>query len=588
MADDTAIRGIALVIGNGRYGEFGDLPNAARDADLVGNKFHNLGYEIIVRVDRTGREIESDVLDLVDRLSKVQADAALVFFAGHGFQEGGANYILGVPDANCRAEPISLQRLIERLTTTGRDPLCRRRLVFLDACRSSLARDRLAEQLAPTRTAAGGALPVIELGLAELDYGSQTLQSFSAAPGKPALDAVADSGNSPFAEALVRNLGVADLNHGALLGRVSEEVSNATGQKQIPHATSTLSESYFFNPKEQMIFIANGPSILAVLVALGIGISAALQVGAGEGRSGVLLGAIGLLLVALAILFFGFGRVYGFARRGRTEDGGLPRPRDGAIGGVLMGVIGGPIVTLPYWYDWMTHPTLIELCDFALWYQPELFWRCPRLATLLVEITIAGIFISVPLGVLSVAVSNRLARSAAAGKDVARAQLVGATLGGVLTGGFVAPIVTMYFGRYLQRPFVEPGANVIVAAATVVIIGFVISNYSLERFSVDRVRRSILASLIGMAICCAILGPVVWGLYAVGFIDHTFQWARDGFTDRMHPLLQRYGYLAAAGLPYGLVFGAALGLMIGVSRRVAEVGLRDALLGTDQDFGSGA
>jgi hypothetical protein len=219
---------VAMVIGNGNYAHAGTLLNPANDARAVGSALRELGFEVLQGADLDRGSMERLIRDFLRKISK--AKVALLFYAGHGMQIDGRNYLVPV-DAKLESatdlnfETIELDRLLESLN----DP-ARATIVMLDACRDNPLSRSFASK---TRSASVGA------GLAAYaNPGTGTLIAFATAPGKVALDG--QGGNSPFTEGLVKHLKTPGLEVRQLLTRVRKDVSDATRGQQVPWDNSSL------------------------------------------------------------------------------------------------------------------------------------------------------------------------------------------------------------------------------------------------------------------------------------------------------------------------------------------------------------
>lgn len=219
---------VALVIGNGNYAHAGALPNPANDARAVAASLRELGFEVLQGSDLDRSGMERLIRDFLRKISK--AKVALLFYAGHGMQIDGRNYLVPV-DAKLETatdlnfETIELDRLLDSLSDPGRATI-----VMLDACRDNPLSRSFASK---SRSAAVGS------GLAAYaNPGTGTLIAFATAPGKVALDG--QSSNSPFTEGLVKHLRTPGLEVRQLLTRVRKDVSDATRGQQIPWDNSSL------------------------------------------------------------------------------------------------------------------------------------------------------------------------------------------------------------------------------------------------------------------------------------------------------------------------------------------------------------
>ncbi|MBI5719145.1 MAG: caspase family protein [Burkholderiales bacterium] len=217
-------RARALVIGNGRYAHLGTLPNPKRDAEAIAAKLRGFGIEVDLHLD-------TDRPALVRALAAFQARAAgydvnILFYAGHGLQVAGINYIVPV-EMNAEGATVGAVKLNGVSLDDALDYLpAATRLVFLDACRDN----PIARSLRSTRSGAG-------VGLAPVSTVSGTLLSYATRDGSTAEDGTGT--NSPYTTALLRHLD-ADEDIALVLRRVRQAVLQATGQRQEPWEYGSL------------------------------------------------------------------------------------------------------------------------------------------------------------------------------------------------------------------------------------------------------------------------------------------------------------------------------------------------------------
>ena len=127
---------VALVIGNGDYGTVGKLPNPTRDAGAVAGLLRSAGFEAVeVKRDLGAVAMRRALRDFSDQVRN--ADIAVVFFAGHGIEVNGTNYLIPVDatlerDIDVEDEAVPLDRVMQVLEQAKR-----LRLVILDACRDN-------------------------------------------------------------------------------------------------------------------------------------------------------------------------------------------------------------------------------------------------------------------------------------------------------------------------------------------------------------------------------------------------------------------------------------------------------------------
>jgi tetratricopeptide (TPR) repeat protein len=220
---------VALVIGNGGYLNVARLPNPSNDARAIGAALRELGFEVIEGIDLGRAAMEQNLREFLQKSSAAQI--ALMFYAGHGMQVDGQNYLLPV-DAKLAArtdldfDTLSLDKIISALNDD-----VRANIIVLDACRDNPLAARFAAQARNRAVSAGGLA-------AYSSVGTGTLIAFATAPGQVAEDG--DGTNSPFTAALLRHIKNAELEVRQMMTRVRAEVAASTGRKQIPWDNSSL------------------------------------------------------------------------------------------------------------------------------------------------------------------------------------------------------------------------------------------------------------------------------------------------------------------------------------------------------------
>jgi hypothetical protein len=219
---------LALVIGNAAYRDQ-PLANSANDARGVAASLHKLGFTVIERIDAGKAAMESAILEFGDRLRA--GGVGLFYYAGHGIQSGGRNYLLPVDvrlttEASVRVYGVD-SNLVTDLMSDARN---RANLVILDACRNN-----------PFVMAMRGA----SKGLAAIDAARGTLIAYSTAPGQVAADG--DGPNSPYTGALLKALDEPGLKAEELFKRVRRQVADATKGAQTPWESSSLTGDLILN-----------------------------------------------------------------------------------------------------------------------------------------------------------------------------------------------------------------------------------------------------------------------------------------------------------------------------------------------------
>ncbi len=228
---------VALVIGNAAYKHAPELANPRNDAKDMAAALTALGIEVIEGVDLDKQGLDRKIRDFASALSG--AHAGIFFYAGHGLQVNGKNYIvpvdaelLTVSALDFEMVPIELvQRAMERETRTN--------ILFLDACRNNPLSRNLARALGTRSTAIGRGLAVPESGIG-------TLISFSTAPGKVALDGTGR--NSPYAASLVKAIATPGVDLLSVLTNVRNDVFTSTAERQLPWDNNALLSKFYFNP----------------------------------------------------------------------------------------------------------------------------------------------------------------------------------------------------------------------------------------------------------------------------------------------------------------------------------------------------
>ena len=238
---------IALVIGNSAYGAK-PLPNPARDARAVAAVLTRLGFEVILREN-------ARLADLIDIFGDFAARSRrypvrLVYYAGHGVQANGRNYMIPV-DADIRADEevrykgADIGELIDRLAERH-DGL---NIVILDACRNN----PYPAVLRGDTGLAGIAAPQLPLRLRTRLRGATgpmepkgTVIAYATAPGAIAYDG--DSANSLYTRALLANIETPGLPLELMFKRVRQTVVQQTREAQIPWENSSLVGDFCFAP----------------------------------------------------------------------------------------------------------------------------------------------------------------------------------------------------------------------------------------------------------------------------------------------------------------------------------------------------
>jgi tetratricopeptide (TPR) repeat protein len=222
-------RRVALVIGQSDYRYAPKLDNPTNDAADISTLLRKLNFEVVESKNLDRRGFDDAIREFGRKLDR--ADIALFFYAGHGLQVGGKNYLVPVDAKLERLGDLALDAVELNTVMAQMEAEKRVNLVFLDACRDNPLARSLARSLG-TRSVAIGQ------GLASIQGAVGTLIAYSTQPDNVALDG--EGRNSPFTMALLRHLATPGMEIGAVMRRVRADVIAATRDKQIPWDSSSL------------------------------------------------------------------------------------------------------------------------------------------------------------------------------------------------------------------------------------------------------------------------------------------------------------------------------------------------------------
>ena len=247
---------VALVIGNSSYVNTSSLPNPVNDANIVADSARKAGFDdVIVALDLTINSFQRELRTFREKANG--ADVAMIYYAGHGMEGQGKNWLLPI-DAELKTafdlpyESINIERMMESVSGA------RIRMVVLDACRNN-----------PFGNSWASGTRAVTRGLAGFDADG-VLVIYAAAPGQTATDG---SGfNSPFAKALAKRLPQPDLPLQMLGGAIRDDVLAATGGNQRPFVSASITGTPVYlvrptptKPKPAQVAIAGTRSPAASL-----------------------------------------------------------------------------------------------------------------------------------------------------------------------------------------------------------------------------------------------------------------------------------------------------------------------------------
>jgi hypothetical protein len=219
VSAQTAKSVYALVIGNGQYKKAG-LLNPVNDANEIAKRFTQYGFTVKVILDGDRKTLIKALGDF--QAQSVRYETNILFYAGHGIQYNGINYIiptdmsLEAGSASIDFDAISTNQIVDKYMRG------KTKLVFLDACRDN--------PLARSFTATRG-VGSVSKGLAPMDVASGTLISYATKDGNVAVDG--EGKNSPYTEALLKHLDSRE-DISLILRKVRQDVMNKTKGQQVP------------------------------------------------------------------------------------------------------------------------------------------------------------------------------------------------------------------------------------------------------------------------------------------------------------------------------------------------------------------
>lgn len=235
----AASKRVALVVGNSAYVHATPLANTSNDARDIAAKLQQAGFEVTLGIDLNKAAFDSKLREFSRSLES--ADAALLFYAGHGLQIAGRNFLVPIDaqlerERDVEFEAVSLDFVLKQMEI---DRETKTNIVFLDACRNNPLSRNLARSMGTRSTSVGS-------GLAETIAGIGTFISYSTQPGNVALDG--DGRNSPFASALLKYMRQPGKSLTSVMIDVRKDVVAATSGKQVPWDHSALTGEFFFDP----------------------------------------------------------------------------------------------------------------------------------------------------------------------------------------------------------------------------------------------------------------------------------------------------------------------------------------------------
>lgn len=216
---------VALVIGNGRYLS-APLKNPVNDAKDMAAGLRKLGFDVIEKTDVSQKEMNRAIAQFGSKLSS--DSIALFYYAGHGMQVRGKNYLVPVDaqidsEASVRVETVDVDGVLDQLNASTLN------IVILDACRNNPFERRFRGNVG---------------GLAQMDAPKGSLIAYATAPGKTAADG--EGRNGLYTQELLRLMQTPGLPIEQVFKRVRANVARVTADNQIPWEASSLTGDFYF------------------------------------------------------------------------------------------------------------------------------------------------------------------------------------------------------------------------------------------------------------------------------------------------------------------------------------------------------
>ncbi len=228
---------VALVIGNSAYqGGLPALPNPANDAKLMAKTLKSVGFDVVEAEDAGADEIKQAIAAFSKKLAAAGSEGTgLFFYAGHGVQVAGENYLIPIDaklerEADVALEAVAASTVLQQMDFAGSAV----NIIILDACRNN-----------PLPSSARSA----SRGLAEIKATPRgSFIAYSTAPGSTAADG--DGANSPYTTALAETITQPGLSIADVFQEVRTKVLASTGNTQTPWDSSSLTGRFYFKPPE--------------------------------------------------------------------------------------------------------------------------------------------------------------------------------------------------------------------------------------------------------------------------------------------------------------------------------------------------
>jgi carboxyl-terminal processing protease len=245
----------ALVVGNSNYGpEIGKLPNPVNDAGVMAQALTQTGFQVTKVTDVDQKKLKRAIIEFGDKLTAAGQNAtALFFYAGHGVQVKGMNYLVPIgadigKESDVGIEAVSADDVLQQMEYAG----ARVSIVILDACRNNpMSRG----------------FRSVTRGLAPMQAAQGSFIAYSTSPGSVAADGAGK--NSPYTSALAKTIVQPGIGIEDAFRTVRTQVMAATKDAQVPWDSSSLTAPFFFKPSQFNTASAAAPAAAPTAAANG-------------------------------------------------------------------------------------------------------------------------------------------------------------------------------------------------------------------------------------------------------------------------------------------------------------------------------
>lgn len=231
VAPAIAEERVALIVGNSAYENVGGLENPVNDASDIAVALEGLGFQVILGTNLSHDDMAQAAVQFGDMAAK--SDVALFYYAGHGFQVEGTNYLIPIDAAIAGPDDVASQTIAMKVILDALDRAPGLKIVMLDACRDNPFGAALASD------------PRLGSGLARVGTAADFMFAYATQPDNVAYDGTGR--NSFFTEAMLNHIYTPGQDISDLLINVRRDVLAATGGNQIPWDNSSLTRQFRFD-----------------------------------------------------------------------------------------------------------------------------------------------------------------------------------------------------------------------------------------------------------------------------------------------------------------------------------------------------